>query len=723
MTSKKHMFIALALAAAAAAAGVAGYHARALFSHKFYIGVSLPLTGPHQKSGELILNALNMAVDERNSAAGRLDRKLELIVKDDAEDPVKARQNAEALSADPRVLAVIGHYNSDTGLGAVGVYDRAGVAILSPAISDPQFMAASPWAFSSNDSDDRQAEIIAAYLYKLSKVRAAVVFNTDDTYGSHITRKFVENARRAGMRTRVFTFGEHDPLPGDFVARSLREFGPGAEAILIFSHSVKAAQIIQQARSNGVSLPIFGGDRIATDLLPMLPGGTQDVHVFFPAMFDFASLKTIQFVQRYNRRFGGPPPSIYAAFAYDGIGMIDQALRTNGHNRKAIRYFLANFLTPATPYKGVSGKLQFGPDRAVDRNPVLGDIREGAFVPAFEQLRVVSRPEAPGILKGKIAAGEMFTLNDVNFYKIQVVFAGVDYYRVNHVSPEKYQLEFFLWFKWRGDLDVENMAVINSDPAGEGKRVVLHKNFSAGKEGPSSKIRWISYQVQADFPERYDLRNFPFDTQRLPIEVAHRDKDSNRLQLVADRVAEQDRGAIQEMPPAWNFLHREDYSGTFQYGSFFGNPDSGHDLADTEYSVYHTNLVVHRVLFPYLIRLFLPMIILIGVGLCILTISVHEFEARCETLMTALLGLLVEHMTHVNELPDVAYLMKSDLFYIVTYFLMFTLVFENAWINRLVLREQVRQAEALERRFIWAFLLAAMTAYGTIVATAIMGVQ
>jgi ABC-type branched-subunit amino acid transport system substrate-binding protein len=721
MKSKKILFASLALATVVAATLTFSSNARALLARKFYIGVSLPLSGPDQRSGELILNALNMAVDERNSAAGRLGRKLELIVKDDAEDPVLARRNAEAFCSDSRILAVIGHYNSDTGLDAAQVYNKAGVPVLSPSISDPKFMAASPWAFSINDSNNRQAEIIAAYLNKISRIRSVAVFNTDDSYGSHITGKFSEDARMAGLRTRVFTFSESQPLPGDFVARALKNFEPGTDAILIFAHSVKAAQIIQEVRGSGVRLPIFGGDRIATDLLSKLPAGTRDVRVFFPFMFDFASVKTADFVQRYTSRFDKTAPSVFSAFAYDGIGMIDQALRTKGHNRKSIQDFLANALTPATPYDGVSGKLQFGPDRAIDRNPVLGEIREGAFAPAFEQLRVASSPEAPEILKEKIAAGEMFSLNGKNFYKIQVVFAGVDYYRVNRVSPDEYQLEFFLWFKWRGDLDVENMAVINSDQNDTGKKVVMHKNFTPGRDWPSSKTRWISYQIQADFPERYDLRNFPFDTQRLPIEVVHLNKDANRLQLVADRVSEQAHGAIQEMPPAWNFLHREDYAGTFQYGSAFGNPDLGRNSADTEYSVYHTNLVVHRVLFPYLIRLFLPMGILIGVGLCILKMSVHEFEARCETLMGALLGILVEHMAQVDQLPEVSYLMKSDLLYIATYFMMFILVFENAWINHLVLRHQVQQAEDFDRRFSWVFLLAALAAYGSIVATALLG--
>src|SRR5438105_4853277 len=62
------------------------------------VGVSLPLSGPKAESGNAILAALRMYVDERNRAGGAGGRRLELIALDDANDPAAGERNARALT-------------------------------------------------------------------------------------------------------------------------------------------------------------------------------------------------------------------------------------------------------------------------------------------------------------------------------------------------------------------------------------------------------------------------------------------------------------------------------------------------------------------------------------------------------------------------------------------------------------------------------------------------
>ena len=66
-------------------------------SGRYRIGVSLPLSGAKQASGEAILAALRLHVDERNKAGGVGGRRLELVVKDDGNDPVAGERNARYL--------------------------------------------------------------------------------------------------------------------------------------------------------------------------------------------------------------------------------------------------------------------------------------------------------------------------------------------------------------------------------------------------------------------------------------------------------------------------------------------------------------------------------------------------------------------------------------------------------------------------------------------------
>src|SRR5262249_31440741 len=140
------------------------------------------------------------------------------------------------------------------------------------------------------------------------------------------------------------------------------------------------------------------------------------------------------------------------------------------------------------------------------------------------------------ILPEKVKEGEVAIVNGTPFFKINVVYVGIDFYRVNQadVHTPNFDMEFFLWFKWRGDVDVENLAFLNENE-GNGQRVELRRNFSTEKGAPEQEVKWIAYKVKGLFFGHYDLRLFPFDTQRLELKLTHRSKNANKIQLVADR--------------------------------------------------------------------------------------------------------------------------------------------------------------------------------------------
>ena len=695
---KQILLLALACAPAAA------------FGGRIRIGAALPLSGSKAEQGVSILHAVQLHVDEINAAGGIGGRQLELVVRDDQNEPAKAAGIAQEFAKDDGMLAVVGDYDEEPALQALPFYDHAHLPVFLPSIGNPQIIHASPFAFSGTYSDDRAVETLAAYLRVVRGFKSVLVFHNDDPYGTHLFDEFAAKAGRMGIRVRAIGY-EGDPtrdLPSGFLAKRLTRQDAAADAVVLFSHTARGASVIEQLRARGVKAPIFGSDRLAANLEKVDGSLTENIQVAFPFLYDFAPLTGDQFRARFARRFG-TQPTVFAAFAYDGLGMIARALEKKA-DRGAVRDFLAAYDSPTKAYDGVTGPQYFDKDGAMTRDTVMAFMRRGSWKPCFTQLRRVLEAHTLSILPEKIKEGEVIVADGVPFFKIKVVYAGVDYYRVNQVNVKdlNFESEFFLWYKWQGDLDVDNIGFINELP-GRGTRVAIRDNY-AEAAGPDA-VKWISYKVKGVFLYPYDLKLFPFDTQHLPLLMAHRSKNANKIQIVADEDEETDRRISNIYPQEWRDLGREDFSGTFSFDSTFGNPAYTPGETQAPYSVYQSNMVIKRVLFPYLITLFMPLALLMGVSLLVLLIPKEQFAPRNGLVMSSLLGVLVYHMAQARSLPQVGYLMRADLYFVVAYFLLFSLVLGLNVVNLLLTRKQEEAAAKLDRRLRYFFGVGTVLAY------------
>lgn len=96
------------------------------------IGLVAPFEGPYRATGYDVIYAVRLALQEANAAGGVGGYSVELVAYDDGADPVKAVEQARKLVADPDVVAVLGHFRSDTTRATLEVYAAAGVPLVAP---------------------------------------------------------------------------------------------------------------------------------------------------------------------------------------------------------------------------------------------------------------------------------------------------------------------------------------------------------------------------------------------------------------------------------------------------------------------------------------------------------------------------------------------------------------------------------------------------------------
>src|SRR3990170_7103712 len=164
------------------------------------IATQSPLSGDRAVLGVAIRNGVQLAVEQREDRIAALGFDVKVIPFDDRARREVGLANAAQIVADPDVLLVIGHLTSNVALPASDVYQRAGLAMISPANSDPQLTARGFDAVSRViGRDDVQGAAAAEFAAAELKARRVFVAHDGSPAGRAVAAAFRERARGAGL--------------------------------------------------------------------------------------------------------------------------------------------------------------------------------------------------------------------------------------------------------------------------------------------------------------------------------------------------------------------------------------------------------------------------------------------------------------------------------------------------------------------------------------------
>ena len=497
------------------------------------------------------------------------------------------------------------------------------------------------------------------------------------------------------------------------------------DAILIIGDAASGAKIVNQIARMNIDVPIFGTDSFATDEFVQAAKASKTVDLLITSNFSdrIITAAAYKFIQRFKVAAGTDEAPVQALFTYDAAMLVGEAVRAGASDAAAIQASLAGRSSADTSLSGLTGLLHFGKNGATNRQPLFLMIYKGALKPAYTQLREVTDKRILREVKSgatedspRLKDHRVVLAGDTPYYKTAVVYTGIDFYRVNQVdvAGQKFDLEFFSWYHFQGDVDTENISFLNAVNEETSTNEVLRQDVGAN-------LNYVCYKVKGTYLTPYNLRNFPFDFQALPLKMAHKTRDSNEIILVVDQDGLSDAPIRDIYPEEWLHRGRADFSASFIPDTTFGDPMYMGLGNRSAFSVYESNLIVRRIIFPYLITLFLPLGIMIVISLFVFLINRDQFDARLTLTMTALLSILVFHLAQGESLPSVGYLMKADQYFIATYILMFSLIFEVIAVNALHDKVAENKLLWLERIFAVVFVVVSFAVYIALTVTAFTG--
>ncbi|MBI4839412.1 MAG: branched-chain amino acid ABC transporter substrate-binding protein [Nitrospirae bacterium] len=336
------------------------------------IGVAGPMTGDQAKMGMDFRNGVTLAMEEWNSQGGLLDKKIELLIEDDQRDHKQAVSIANKL-VNQEIAGIIGHLNSSCSIPASDIYDRAGIPMITPASTNPQFTDRGyAGVFRVCGRDDQQGRVGAEFIISKLKTKRIAVIHDKTTYGQGLAdelKKFL------GDMAEVVYYG--GIIQGDKDFKTVLTAIKNAQPELVFFGGIytEAGLLVKQAKEIGLKTPFMSGDGVIDPKFIEIAGdkAAEGTYLTFsPDPVNIPSAK--MFIDKYLQRFGVPGP--YSIYAYDAMNIlltaIENAETTDG--KKVIAYLHIN------EFSGALGKIKFDAKGDVTDAPyVVWITKDGTF--------------------------------------------------------------------------------------------------------------------------------------------------------------------------------------------------------------------------------------------------------------------------------------------------------------------------------------------------------
>lgn len=347
---------------------------------ELYIASANPMTGDSAQFGDMKVKAIELALDEINADGGIDGKEVRLLVGDDTGNPKEAPNVAQRFASDDRVLAVIGHWNSSATLAARGIYEAAGIPVITDSVNKQITDGTTPHMFRISLTDTTQAINLAQYAYnKLDLERAAILYTAND-FGTGLKNDFTAEFERLGgsvVASETYFEGQSK----DFSPQLTKIKGANPDVIFIAGYYVETALIAQQAGPIGLDVPMIGTEGISSEELIKL-GGDAVEGIRFAAFFhpDIEFEGTREFVEAFREKYNREPDN-YGALAYDSAKLILEGMRENEPTRQGI----TQYIEEVRDFPGIAGPISFE-NNEVTRNIVILEVVDGKIVPADIQL-------------------------------------------------------------------------------------------------------------------------------------------------------------------------------------------------------------------------------------------------------------------------------------------------------------------------------------------------
>lgn len=318
-------------------------------------------------------NGAELAIEEANRNGGYKGEPIELYVKTMDGPWGTGSKAAVSLIFDNSVCALLGSHDGRNAHLAEQVATKSRVLFMSAWSGDPTLAKAFvPWFFSCIPNNLQQADALINDLRSKGKADR-ITIAADSDYDSNLAADCFLNRCKENNITQVKRISFNSTSARFFqLATDITSSKPGA--IILFTKRAAASALYKEIHQKNKELPVYG-TVILTDENGITANDLSELNgMIIVSAENRNNAAYKQFVINYKTKFGSAPGSV-AAYAYDGMKILIQAIRSSGTERINIQKAISSI-----KYEGVTGSVSF--DRNGNRmgTPGLVDILNGMIV-------------------------------------------------------------------------------------------------------------------------------------------------------------------------------------------------------------------------------------------------------------------------------------------------------------------------------------------------------
>jgi branched-chain amino acid transport system substrate-binding protein len=353
-------------------------------SESIKIGLIASLTGKFSALGSEDKKAVELAVEQVNTAGGLLGKKIELITRDDQTLPDRSVLAYNELKAQ-EVVAVIGSVFSNSALATLPLAQADGVPYLSLTPAEEQVVPIRSYVFVIPALANAYAERYLEYMQASKITKIAVAHDTKGAYAVSGYNAMKSLAGKYGVeivRDEVFETATNDFSP---IFTHLK--GANAQAFVFWGTGPTGVTVTKQYAASGLKVPLFMTPAQASKLWidPVGPAGEgvtvlSAIGVVGDYLPDGPQKQIIsQMATPYQQKHGYPPPQ-FAQDGYSACLLLFEAIKKAASGERPKIQRALESLTLVTP----NGKFRYSPS---DHSGLTRDyisvnvVKDGKLVP------------------------------------------------------------------------------------------------------------------------------------------------------------------------------------------------------------------------------------------------------------------------------------------------------------------------------------------------------
>jgi hypothetical protein len=202
-----------------------------------------------------------------------------------------------------------------------------------------------------------------------------------------------------------------------------------------------------------------------------------------------------------------------------------------------------------------------------------------------------------------------------------------------------------------GSFEADFFVTLTSDRPMPTMDLVFTNGKIETKEVMVDKPRFKMYRYLGTLSSPVDLRNYPFDTQELSIEVEDDDNGVDQVTLVPD--LEHTNLDVNFEVPGWETAYTTARVNTHNFPDRFDNDD-------LYYTRYQFALGIKRFGASAIFTVFVPAIVIVLISMSGLWITRDQLEVRTNATTPMLAAAVLFHFALMQALPATPYLTRAD---------------------------------------------------------------